>query len=62
MPMYHTKVAGSKICSDVGIVTTPNKRHFLMAIYVYRDLNENGGDLQDSCCWPSYRGICALDL
>ena len=46
--------------ADVGIVTTPDKQHFLMAIYVYRDLTENGGDLQDSVAGPVIGGFARL--
>ena len=46
--------------ADVGIVTTPDKQHFLMAIYVYRDLTENGGDLQDSVAGPVIGGFAQL--
>lgn len=46
--------------ADVGIVTTPNKQHFLMAIYVYRDIAENGGYLLDSVAGPAIGGFAQL--
>jgi len=46
--------------ADVGIVTTPDKQHFLMAIYVYRDIAENGGFLLDSVAGPAIGGFAQL--
>ena len=46
--------------ADVGIVTTPDKQHFLMAIYVYRDISENGGYLLDSVAGPAIGGFAQL--
>ena len=46
--------------ADVGIVTTPDKQHFLMAIYVYRDIAENGGYLVDSVAGPAIGGFAQL--
>lgn len=46
--------------ADVGIVTTPDKQHFLMAIYVYRDIAENGGYLLDSVAGPAIGGFAQL--
>jgi len=46
--------------ADVGIVTTPDKQHFLMAIYVYRDITENGGFLLDSVAGPAIGGFAQL--
>ncbi|MCX6015702.1 MAG: class A beta-lactamase-related serine hydrolase [Chloroflexales bacterium] len=46
--------------ADVGIITTPDKQHFLMAIYVYRDIAENGGFLLDSVASPAIGGFAKL--
>lgn len=46
--------------ADVGIVTTPDKRHFMMAIYVYRDIADNGGFLLDSVAGPAIGGFAKL--
>jgi beta-lactamase class A len=46
--------------ADVGIVTTPDNQHFLMAIYVYRDIAENGGYLVDSVAAPAIGGFAKL--
>ena len=46
--------------ADVGIVTTPDNQHFLMAIYVYRDIAENGGYLVDSVAGPAIGGFAKL--
>jgi beta-lactamase class A len=45
---------------DVGIVTTPDKRHFMMAIYVYRDIAANGGYLLDNVAGPAIGGFARL--
>lgn len=46
--------------ADVGIVTTPDKRHFMMAIYVYRDIAANGGYLLDNVAGPAIGGFARL--
>lgn len=46
--------------ADVGIVTTPDKQHFLVAIYVYRDIAENGGYLLDAVASPVIGGFAQL--
>ena len=46
--------------ADVGIVTTPDNQHSLMAIYVYRDIAENGGYLVDSVAGPAIGGFAQL--
>lgn len=46
--------------ADVGIITTPDKRHFMMAIYVYRDIAKNGGYLLDNVAGPAIGGFARL--
>lgn len=46
--------------ADVGIITTPDNRHFMMAIYVYRDIAANGGYLLDNVAGPAIGGFARL--
>jgi len=46
--------------ADVGIITTPNNQHFVMAVYVYRDIAESGGYLLDEVAGPVIGGFARL--
>ena len=46
--------------ADVGIITTPNNQHFVMAIYLYRDIATSGGYLLDEEAAPVIGGFARL--
>lgn len=46
--------------ADVGIVTTPNNQHFVMAIYVYREITPEVGYLLDGTAGPVIGGFARL--
>ena len=46
--------------ADVGIVTTPSGRNFLMAIYVYRPITAEIGNLPDAIAAEAIGGFARL--
>ncbi|MFM2308644.1 MAG: hypothetical protein RLY87_764 [Chloroflexota bacterium] len=46
--------------ADVGVITTPNNQHYLMAIYVYRPIGADGAYLADPLASDAISGFARL--